>query len=85
MFDKGTKVVSTWSPHVTGTIVGYGYLFMNGQPVGRGSDETINDTMQQVYLVDIGSPRMFDINREPPGPAAARILCLQFDRVKELK
>ena len=77
LLSLGTKVTSTWSPHVTGPIVGYGYLFMNGE-------------MRAVYLIDIGVPsgsypetrgRMFDVNREGPGPVSARILTVATDMI----
>lgn len=71
LLQHGTKVTSTWSPDVKGTIVGYGSLLMAGE-------------LHPVYLVDIGRNRMFDIDREPPGPVAARILSLRCDHVIEL-
>lgn len=77
----GTKVTSTWSPHVSGPIVGYGYLFLEGE-------------MKAVYLIDIGIPtghenpawrgRIFDMNHEGPGPFAARILTIAVDRILDL-
>jgi hypothetical protein len=74
MLKLGTKVVSTWSPHVAGTIIGYGYLW---------EPESADNETHQVYVVDMGRPRMFDVNREGPGPAAARTICLRVDRVLE--
>ena len=70
MLEIGTHIRSTWSDRVSGIIVGYGDLMMPGEDP------------YQVYLVDIGYNRMFDLDREQPGPTAARILSLRFDRVE---
>ena len=40
----------------------------------------MNGEVHPVYLVDIGRSRIFDLDREPPGFVAARIITMRADR-----